>query len=174
MSASASCTEATSLHFHRASPAAVRAAWMDHSRRVKDIAAEFGMCHRALRMRAKGMGLPVRSKATKLHSVSPDQEPVFIALWDARVSLVDMAAFFRVCQTNIVNTRLRLGLPDRGRGARPRATVATIIAELQQSKLARAMAASASIEQAAMINAEMADRNSCNRMVGFKQARELL
>jgi hypothetical protein len=48
------------------------------------------------------------------------------------------------------------------------------VSEWREAHLARAMAASARIEQAAMINAEMSDKRRDNRMVGSEHARAAL
>lgn len=166
MSCKSDCTDSTSGHFRRIAPHALRTAWLDPQRRVIDIAAEFGLSPRALRCRVKLMGLPVRSQATKRPHITPTQEPLFVAAWQARVSIADMAEHFDVDCRTVSNTVRRLGLQPRIPGTKPKATMRMLLSDLAQARLSGLMRRAAQIEQSAIINAEMADYVSPRRMVG--------
>ena len=174
MTTRASCTTPTSPHFRRISPSALRAAWLDPDRRVKDIAAEVNLSPRALRVRVRAIGLDVRSLATKKPSISTDQEALFCLAWRAGVGLQDMAAHFGVSARTVANTRCRLCLPGRINGTKPRTTMAHLLASVRERELAGQMARAAQLEQAAMINAELVDRVADNNWVGIKHARGLM
>lgn len=171
MTTPTTCTDSTSRRFIRISPAALRAAYADPDRTVASIAAEFGMSMRGLRGRLHAIGEAPRSHCTKRPSITPAQESLFKQAWAEGVPANEMAAHFKVSYRTIRNTADRLGLPKRRPGVKGKVR----IAHLLQERMAVAMARTAAIEQAAIINAEMADRRGgggtiASRLVGAAAA----
>jgi hypothetical protein len=156
MTTPATCTAPTSPRFIRISPAALRAAYADPDRTIASIAAEFGMSMRGMRKRIKAIGEAPRSLATKRPSITLAQEPLFRQAWAEGVPAGDMAEHFGVSYRTICNTVERLWLPKRRPGVKGKVRMAHIL----QGHMATAMARTAAMEQAAIINAEMADRLS--------------
>lgn len=156
MTTPASCTASTAPHFVRLSNAALRAAWRDKSRTVISIAAEFGLSTRAIRVRAKALGEPVRSHNTKRPSITPAMEPLFKEAYAAGVKSADLAGHFKISERTVANTVERLRLPKRGQGRRSGIGMADFL----QSRAVASLARTAAAEQAAMIQAEMADARS--------------
>lgn len=174
MTTPVACTDPTSPRFIRIPPAALRAAYADPDRTMDSIAAEFGISMRGLRKRIKAIGEAPRSLATKRPSITTAQEPLFRRAWAEGVPAGDIAAHFGVSYRTIANTVDRLGLPKRRPGVKSKARIAHIV----QERMAAAMARTAAIEQAAMINAEMADRLSAtgkgiSRFVGAAAASQI-
>lgn len=167
MTARKDCTESTSHHFRRIAPAVFRAAWLDRSRLLSELSVEFGLSERALRERAKAMGLPVRASLGRELAIDGDRAALFVMLWNAGACGPDLARHFKVSLRCVANTRERLGLDPRQNGWKPTTTVSAIMEE----RLGRLMLRNARIEQAAMINAELVDRVADNNWVGMKHAR---
>lgn len=174
MTAPATCTTSTSRRFVRLSTAALRAAYADPERTMDSIAAEFGLSVRALRTRLAALGESPRSNRTKRPTLRREQEALFRQAWAEGVPISDMAAHFGVSDRTISNTVDRLGLSHRRPGVKGKVRMDHIL----QSHMATAMARTAAVEQAAMINAEMADglpcgRNGLLRFVGGRHAAAL-
>ena len=167
MTARKDCTESTSRHFRRIAPAVFRAAWLDRSRYLSDLSKEFGLSERALRERAKTMGLPVRAPLGRELSITGPNEALFIIFHRRGVAAPEIARHFKVSLRCIANTRDRLGLEPRRNGWKP----TTTISQIMEERLGHRMARAARVEQAAMINAEMVDRVSDNRVVGARHVR---
>lgn len=167
MTARKDCTESTSRHFRRIAPAVFRAAWLDRSRLLSDLSKEFGLSARAMRERAKAMGLPVRQSLGRELSIKSDDEATFIMLYRAGVGAPEIARHFGMSLRCVAATRDRLGLDLRPLGWKPTTTITAFMEE----RLAALMSRHARIEQAAFINAELVDRVADNNWVGIKHAR---
>ena len=155
------------------------ALWQNHAVPTQRIADAMGITRQGASWHARRMGLPSRAKVRR-RLVEPE---LLAEMWLAGVSSREIAAHFGMAHHSCAVTAAKnLGLPRRKRGPSgtmnggwlPTITAAQFLSDKAQGILGARMAEAARVEQAAMINAEMADRDSCNRMVGFKQARELL
>lgn len=155
-------TASTSPHFRRIGRAELAAMWADPDLTRTDIARRVGLSDAGLTRRIKAMGLPLRgSGSTKRPSIHPRDEPLFCALWRAGVGGAEIAARFGTCYRTVANTSRRLSLPARNPGTRPSMTAAQFF-----------MRITARAEQAAFINAEMADGcGVAGKLVGQKHAR---
>lgn len=144
----------THPHFRRISPAALADMWADRELTRAEIAQRVGLSDRGLTQRIKAIGLPLRGFAnTKRPSIHPRDEPLFRALWVAGVGCEEIATHFGCDTRTVGHTCRRLSLPPRRPGTRPKAT----IEQFRQAQLGRVLALDAALEQAAIINAEMAD-----------------
>ena len=147
----------------RVSVAAIRAAWLNPSISVQEAATAVGYKRRkALWKRAKGLGLPPRPMGRK-----PVIDGALLAeMWLSNVSSHDIAHHFGVKQPSVSQAARKAGLPPRRGG--PQMGVMRI----HEFWLRRALAVSARMEQAAMINAEMADgTGKAGMLVGQQHAR---
>ena len=170
MSPRKDCTESTSPHFRRISHAAFKVAWLDRSRLLPELTKEFGLSGRALRERAKSMGLPVRAPLGREVAIKKKDEALFVYLYKSGVAINEIAAHFGISNRAVGNNRARLGLAPRDLGFMPTTTISDLI----QIELARHMAAASKVEQAAMIAAEMVDKRRDNRLVGAEHARGVM
>ena len=161
------CTKSTSQHFRRIAPAVLRAAWLDRTRFLSELSVEFGLSPRALRERAKAMGLPAREPLGREPAIKGEREVLFVTLWKAGAGAPDLMRHFKVSLRCVSATRARLGLEPRRNGWKPTTTINAIMEE----RLAALMSRHARIEQAAFINADLVDRVADNNWVGIKHAR---
>jgi hypothetical protein len=148
----------------RASASAIRTAWLDQSLTVQQAAASVGYVSRkAFQLRAKALGLPPR----KTGQMTLIGGPLFAAMWAAGVMSSDIAAHFGVKRTSPSQAARKAGLARRPLGPLPGAIS---ISEFWQMRAAERWAQTAGIEQAALINAEMADQIG-NCIVGYQTKR---
>lgn len=154
--------------------AAFIALWNNHSVPVQRIAAAMGITRQGVSWRARSLGLPSRAKV-RARKADPD---LLRDMWLAGVASAEIARHFGMASGDSAATAARmLGLPRRKRGPSGRMNggwLPTItVAEFFEMKLAERMRVAAIIEQAAMINAEMADKVSSGARVGLQHAKQL-
>jgi hypothetical protein len=148
--------------------------WADLNIKTERIAQAMGVTRQAVQWRAKHMGLPSREKNRAMK-----HDPKLLAeMWDAGVSSAAIAAHFGMADhTSASQAARKMGLRPRVRGPsgyRNGGWLPTItVEEFTQIRLAKAMAAAARSEQAAMINAEMVDRSGSGP-VGYNHAQGLV
>lgn len=131
------------------SEAEFRRMWMDGGLMVADIAAQLGVTVSAVCCRAKLRGFPPR-KAIRNRVIN---DPEFAELYLSNVMTRDLCALYGVTHSRINRTAARLGIRIRNLRGKAGVTIETYRA----AKVLIAMRASARVEQAAMINAEMVD-----------------
>lgn len=151
--------------------AKIRAAWLDVSVSATVAAQRIGLSRGGLCKRAQAMGLPARPDGRRPKT----NEALLRRLWLAGVPAKDIAALFGCHVLTISQTVRRIpDLPMRQPGGYRRGpSPAQVLAMMQRDKPSiLTLAKTAALEQAAMINAEMADctHNSRNK-VGEKHAR---
>jgi hypothetical protein len=166
MTAPTTDTTPTAAHFRRISSRDLAAMWADRSITRAQIAATVGLSERAVTMRVKAMGLPLRGRDTKRPSIT--DKALFADLWWCGVGSSEIAAHFGVGPRTVANTRDRLGLPNRHPGKRPAMTLAAFFIARREIALAKAMAKTAELEQAQFRLAEMWDRNDRSYNAGRK------
>ena len=159
-------TASTSAHFKRIPPAMLRARYADDVP-MAQIASEFGISVRALNRRAKNLGLS-RGPRAKKPLIRQADAGLFASMWVAGVERSEVAAHFGISARTVANTCKRLALPSRAKGARPKLT----LAQFFEAQLGELMAQQARIEQAHILNAEMADKIGA-RWVGAVHVRML-
>ena len=144
--------------------AAFRRAWQDPASTGVSVAKQFGIGHVVAIRLAHSLGLPPKPKGRPSNIV---KDP-FVEMYLADVRLADMATVFGTSIGSMSKAAKRLGLPPRGKGHRATMTAAAF----DQFRHLRDMSRTAAAEQAAMINAEMADGcGSAGMLVGAKHAR---
>lgn len=129
----------------RFSAALFRKLWADTSISIDEIAARFGSGRRWPALQAQRFGLPSRHTGARRHSRQFDHDQL-ARLWLAGVSSAAIADALGMRHRQYVwKIAQRMGLPSRPVGhPAPFAT----IHDLATDRLRRAMAASASVEQA--------------------------
>lgn len=146
---------------------AIIAAWLDPNLTAQKAAEKVGYKRRrALWIRAKAMGLPPR----RLGRPPIIAGPLFEAMWRSGVMSREIARVFGGCaQPSVSQAARNAGLRPRKKGPQSGGITLDQFAEMQVlARLSRA----AATEQAAMINAEMADGcGSAGQLVGAKHAR---
>lgn len=152
----------------KVSPARIRALWMDHSRSVQQAADTIPMSGRHFAELARRMGLPRRPVNRPPDAITNKAE--FRLMWNAGLSTDDIAEACGCHRRTVLKQAHRMGLPSRHRGFKGRCTVE----QYRATKLRLLLEQAARIEQAAIINAAMADKGRDNRLVGIRQARALL
>lgn len=154
--------------YRRISDATIRANYHRRDATIHEIANEIGIDPRTLWQRAMSLGMKPRPKGRLFNlTVWPDD---FDHLWLSGVPIKDI---MRACpkppksESNVSLEASQRGLPRRRNGPQ-RNTIS-----LEEARAKRAMEAASKIEQAAMINAEMADFHHAGRQVGAQHAKGL-
>ena len=143
---------------------AIITAWRKPGATGASIAKAVGLSHSQACRRARDIGLAIKARGRP----SRFDDATFAAMWNAGVVRADIAAAFDTSPTYVTAIAKRLDLPSRKHGSTRKLTAE----EFDQTRLGIAMAATAAAEQAAMINAEMADGcGSAGMLVGAKHAR---
>jgi hypothetical protein len=152
----------------RISPARFREIWMDHSISRDEAAARVGMSARYMQDIASRMGLPRRPNYSRPKVIT--NTALLRDMWAAGLSTRDIARAFN-CGPQTVNRKARaIGLPSRHRGFTGRISLAEYMADTA----ILAMQKAARVEQAAIINAEMADfQRTGGHAIGFQHAKGL-
>jgi len=155
----------------RISAAHIRAAWLDteNHRTIAAAGRSVGLSRMQFYVRAKELGLGARPHGHG--KLRPSQVALFKAMWTDGVSLAEIGRVFGVDPMTVSSWPPKYDLPRRQKGPHQ---ISMKVSEWREAHLARAMAASARIEQAAMINAGMSDKRRDNRMVGSEHARAAL
>ena len=155
--------------------ATIRAAWADLSVSATVAAERIGLSRNALHKRAKRMGLPPRPDGRRPKA----NERLLRRLWLAGVPAKEIARLFGCHTLTISQTVRRIpDLPMRAPGGYRRGpTLEQVLEDLKMQRIARtaqSFAQTAAMEQAQMINAEMADRiGSTGAVVGSAIARQI-
>lgn len=126
----------------RASGSEIRRAWLDAELTLPEAAAAVGMSKDALQRRAAALGLGPR-RTGRREMIRPHQEAEFRAMWAAGVSARLIGKAFGCSYFAVINTSLRLGLPQRGAGYRPKASPAAYAEMRLQREMAKIAAAEA-------------------------------
>lgn len=133
-----------------------RRMWEDLSISVAQIGQRLGISQQGVTQRAKSRGLPPRPK----RGAKPACDPAKLRrLYDADLSMKDIAAGLGCDRKTVHNYCVRLNLARRGSGRRPKAT----IADFRAVHLREAMAASARETEAALRLSEMVDYHMGNK-----------
>lgn len=122
----------------QARAADVRRVWTDPELTLPAAAAALGMSTDALKARAAAIGLPHR-RTGRREAIRPHQESEFRLMWRAGVSARVIGEAFGCSYFAVINTAMRLGLPMRGAGYRPRMT----LDQYREARLGIAMRATA-------------------------------
>lgn len=145
------------------SEADFRRLWTDLSISATEIGRRLGISQQAVTYRAQSRGLPARPKRGAKPVCDADHLGM---LYAAGLSMLDMAEVMGCDRKTVHNYCVRLGLPRRGSGHRPKIT----LADYRALQLRAALAASASETAAAMRDAEMVDNFQVARWAGRKAA----
>jgi len=144
--------------------AAFRAAWCNHSLTIEAIAKAFGMAKATASRAAQTMGLPPRPKGQPVKS----DRALLAEMWAANVTVAEIAAELKISVNAVDYGVTALGLPKRPQGRGKYITRH----EFKLRRFMADMAQTAAREQAAMINAEMADGvEGGGKLVGQVKAR---
>jgi hypothetical protein len=125
------------------SAADVRRAWADRELTLAEAAASLGVSVDCLQDRAAALGLKQR-RTGRREAIRPHQEPEFRLMWRAGVSARSIGQRFGCSYFAVINTAIRVGLPQRGVGFKPPMT----LDQYAQAKLGLAMASLAAAEKA--------------------------
>lgn len=101
----------------------IRRAWLDPELTLPQAAASVGMSKDALQARARDLKLPAR-RTGRRERIRPHMERDFRLMWIAGVSAREIGRHFKCSYFSVINTAIRLGLDLRGKGYRPRMTLA--------------------------------------------------
>jgi len=146
----------------RISERAFAALWNDTSLTESEIGAILGVSRGAVYCRAKARGLPKRRAGGSVPRPYPDLADIYLS----NVRICDLAALYGVTPASVYRAAARLGLPKRAVTGKAGVPLADYLAWQAYAR----MAAAARHEQAAMINAELADQIG-SRRVGADMAR---
>lgn len=136
------------------------------ARTPEAIAHAFSMSVATAYRAAQTMGLPPRPKGRPVKS----SRTLLAEMWAAGVTVAQIAAELGVCKHSVAYGVTSLGLPSRPRG-RGRGITRH---EFKLRRFIAHMAQTAALEQAAIINAEMADgTGKAGLKVGEMKAREM-
>lgn len=102
--------------------------WNNHAIPTKAIALHLGISRSGVSWRARNLGLPPR---TKLRKTRIKDKALFVRLWDAGVSVKEIANHFGLkSHSRVCHCRASLGLDPRARGAKGGFPPNTPIAEV--------------------------------------------
>lgn len=144
------------------SEAEFRRMWMDPSLSAAEIGRRLGITHQAVSHRARQRGLPPRKGPNVTARRRLIDGPEFAAMWQASVSLTDLARLYGCSHGTVCNAARRMGLPPRYTNRWHMIT----LADYRALQLRAAMAASASETAAALRMAEMVDNFQVARWAG--------
>lgn len=156
-------------YFKPVSVAQMRRLYVEADLSIEDLGRALGMHPDTAMRKAKAMGLKKPTRNNYRHKVTWPAE--FNQMWLDGVLIADIMAAAKTDLTDIrcvSREARRRGLPPRTKNRR---WTAITINDWQQMRLASRLARAARIEQAAMINAELADRVIGSRYVGHQHAR---
>lgn len=91
--------------------ATIRRLWRDNTKTVAESAAIVGLSRVNFQRRAKALGEPSRRIGRFKPAIT--DLVTFKAMWNARLSVTDMAKHFGVCQITIYKTAKAHGFPQR-------------------------------------------------------------
>lgn len=146
----------------------LRTLWLDYTISKDQAAARAGMSSRHMQDLAVKAGLPRRPIHCPPKVIVDQRE--FRMMWAAGVSTKDIAEAFGCYRKTVLREAHRMGLPPR----HPGFTGTCTLDQYQATRLRLSMAAAARVEQAAIINAEMADRTVNNVVVGSRHVRGVM
>lgn len=156
-------------HYKPVSAARMRRLYEVENLSLEAIAAQIGCDPQTVWRKAKNLGL--RRPTTNNYARRIKWPADFNQMWRAGVLIADImqAAVTEQVDVRCVSREARRrGLPPRNKGARWKAIT---MDEYRQINLAKAMAKTARIEQAAFISANLADRVTATRFVGHDHAK---
>lgn len=126
--------------------------WNDNSLTTEEIGRRLQITQSNVCKRAKARGLPPRGPNARFAITDTDQ---FREMWEAGVTIEDMARHFGVFSTTIKRARIRFGLAPRGKGDWRRAIT---LEQFLHDRLARQMARTAMQETLMLLDAGVIDR----------------
>lgn len=138
----------------RFSEAEFRRLWARQDMTAYRVAEALGCGATTAIKRAKRLGLPDKPKGYRAQVDTNELR----TLWLLGISRAEIAAHLGITGSWVCRLAAALGLPPRGRGARPRMTLAAY----RETLLAKAMAETARIEQRQIKLAEMWDQPGHN------------
>lgn len=159
-------------HHKRFAPALLRRLYEVEDLSCTEIAKRLNIHRDTVWRKARKLGFKRPTRNNYRHKIKWPAD--FDLMWRAGVRQTDIMAtadgtvrYFR----SVSNEARRRGLPPRTAGCQRRLIS---LDDYRAMRLGRAMASAARVEQAAMINAEMADKRRDNRMVGSEHARGVM
>lgn len=131
--------------------------WNDPTLTAEEIGRRLQITQTTVSKRAKSRGLPPRRGLVqfRIHDTYTFRE-----MWQAGVSIEEMARHFGVFSTTIKRTRTRLGLAPRGKGDWRRAIT---LEQFLHDRLARQMARTAMQEHLMLLDAGVIERTNDTR-----------